>query len=264
MDGAFLSKLALTFAVGGLWVTLSTAVADKAGPKIGGWLSGLPSTVAVALFFIGLAQGPEAAAEATTVIPLVAGANGLFLVTYVRFSRRNFSLGFGLAFLVWAILATGLAFLKGISLPLSIAGFGAIFSASLLSLPGDRSPSRRAGRKVRLTSSALAGRALLSGFIVAAAVALAKAAGPFVGGIFAAFPGVFSSTILISYRSRGLDFSRAIAGPMMTSGLANVVVYAISVRLAYPSAGLAAGTAIAYGVTLVGAYPVYLLISRSS
>jgi hypothetical protein len=41
MDGPFLANLALTFTVGGLWVMASTAVA---------------------LFFIGLTQSPEAAA----------------------------------------------------------------------------------------------------------------------------------------------------------------------------------------------------------
>jgi hypothetical protein len=264
MDGSFLVKLALTFVVGGLWVMVSTAVADRAGAKIGGWFGGLPSTVAVALFFIGLVQGLDAAAEATTMIPLVAGVNGLFLVVYILGSRRKFSHGFGPALLAWSAFATMAILMRETGLAVSLAGFAVFFTASHLLLPKDRSFTPLPGRAPVLAPAALAGRALLSGFIIASAVALAKAAGPTIGGVFAAFPGVFTSTIVITYRSRGLDFSRAIARPLMTSGLVNVAVYAVAVRIAYPAAGLAAGTAIAYAATLVAAFFVYLVISRSS
>jgi hypothetical protein len=264
MDGTFPVKLALAFVVGGLWVMVSTAVADRAGPKIGGWLGGLPSTVAVALLFIGLVQGPETAAEAAALIPLVAGANGFFLAVYVLGSRRKFSRGFGLAFLVWFSLAAGLILLKRASLSSSLAGFAIFFAAGHLLIGKEHSPVSPPGRGPVLTPAALAGRALLSGTIIATAVALARAAGPLVGGVFAAFPGVFSSTVLVTYRSRGLDFSRAIARPMMTSGLVNVTVYAVAVRAAYPALGLAAGTAIAYAASLAAAALVYLVISRSS
>jgi len=51
-------------------VTLSTIAAERFGSKIGGLIGGLPSTVIVTLFFIGLTQTPQVAASATTIIPL--------------------------------------------------------------------------------------------------------------------------------------------------------------------------------------------------
>ena len=264
MDGPFLAKLALTFLAGGLWVAVSTAIADRAGAKIGGWMSGLPSTVAVALFFIGLTQTPEAAAEAANMVPLVAGANGLFLLSFVRFSRRGFALGFGGAFVVWFAAAAALSLIKNVSLIFSIAGFAVILPSSYLLLDREiRMPSPGGGNAAP-TPAALAGRALLSGLIVTSAVVVAKLGGPLLGGIFAAFPGVFSSTILIAFRSRGLDFARVIVKPMMASGLVNVAVYAVAVRFAYPAAGLAAGTVMAYAASLVSAALAFLFISRSS
>ncbi len=264
MDGTFLAKLALSFVVGGLWVSASTAAADRTGPKIGGWIGGLPSTVAVALFFIGLIQGPRTAADAAVMIPFMAGVNGLFLAVYVVASRRAFWSGFGLASAVWAFLAAATILLKTSRLAFSLAAYAVFFAASALILRRERPPDLPPGKAPAFSGRALAGRALLSGSIIATAVALAKAAGPMYGGIFAAFPGVFASTVLITYRSRGLNFSRSIARPMMTSGFVNVTVYALAVRVTYPSLGLAAGTVSAYAAALVTAYAVYRVTSRSS
>jgi len=42
---------------------------DKFGTKVGGLIAGLPSTVVVALFFIGLSQGVQNVVESTSVVP---------------------------------------------------------------------------------------------------------------------------------------------------------------------------------------------------
>jgi hypothetical protein len=52
-------KLLIRFCVGGLWVTLTTIVADRFGSKLGGWIGGLPSTIVVTLFFAGDYQDPS-------------------------------------------------------------------------------------------------------------------------------------------------------------------------------------------------------------
>ncbi len=89
----FLTKLILSLLVGGILITLTTILADKYGSKIGGWIGGLPSTVVISLFFIGLAQSSEAAIEATTVIPVAQGFTGLFMVSYSYFSGKGFYTG---------------------------------------------------------------------------------------------------------------------------------------------------------------------------
>jgi len=263
MDGAFAARLALTFVVGGLWVAGATALADRAGTKIGGWVSGLPSTVAVALFFIGLGQTPRVAAEAATMVPLAAGVNGLFLVSFIQFSRRGFAAGFFGAFSVWFAAAAALSRVKTPSLAWSVGGFALVLAVAHILLNGKAARPSARSVKTRFRPGALAGRALAGGLIVVSAVAVAKLTGPLLGGIFAAFPGVFSSTILVAYRSNGLDFARAIARPMMFSGLINVAVYGAAVHLAYPVSGLAAGTVIAYGASLASAVLVFMVMLRS-
>ena len=105
MDHLFLLKLSLSFLVGSAFVTLCTVAAEKFGSKVGGLIGGLPSTVVVTLLFIGLVQTPEAASQATDVIPLVLGFNGLFLVTYVFLAQWGLWIGLGSALAVWSVLA---------------------------------------------------------------------------------------------------------------------------------------------------------------
>jgi hypothetical protein len=263
MNGTFVGRLALTFVVGGFWVAGAFALADRAGTKIGGWASGLPSTVVVALFFIGVSQTPRVAAEAAVMVPLAAGVNGLFLVPFVRFSRRGFAAGFFGAFMAW-FSAAALSRIKTVSLAWSIGGCAAILLVSrVLMNRATTAPSMRRG-ETKSRSCALAGRAVAGGLIVASAVAVAKLSGPLLEGIFAAFPGVFSSTILVAYHANGLYFARAIAKPMMFSGLINVGVYGAAVRLAYPLFGLGAGTVIAYGASLASAFLLFMFMARSS
>jgi hypothetical protein len=264
MDGPFVVRLALTFVVGGLWVAGATALAERAGTKIGGWASGLPSTVVVALFFIGLSQTPHAAAEAALMVPLTAGLNGLYLASFVRLSRRGFARGLAIALMIWFSAAAVLSRLQVGSLGLSIIGWAAATPAACLLLRKETLRQLTGGAKTGLVLGMLASRALAGGVVVAAAVAAARLSGPLLGGIFAAFPGVFSSTILVAYRSNGLDFARAIAKPMMFSGLINVAVYGAAVHLAYPSFGLAAGTAMAFGISMISALLVFRILARSS
>jgi len=89
MDPAFWLKLSLSFIVGSLWVTLTTMSAERFGSKVGGLIGGLPSTVVIALLFIGFTQSPEVAAQATTVMPLAQGLNGLFVLTFMGLARRG-------------------------------------------------------------------------------------------------------------------------------------------------------------------------------
>ena len=89
MEISFWYKLGLSFVVGSVWVTLSTITAERYGSKIGGLIGGLPSTAVVALLFIGFTQTPLAASEATTIMPLAQGFNGLFIIVYLLLVRRG-------------------------------------------------------------------------------------------------------------------------------------------------------------------------------
>src|SRR4030042_2768395 len=106
MDASFWLKLALSFIVGSLWVTLTTLGAERFGSKVGGLIGGLPSTVVIALLFIGFTQSPLVAAQATTVMPLAQGLNGLFVLTFMLLIQRGLWGSLLGSLLVWFIQST--------------------------------------------------------------------------------------------------------------------------------------------------------------
>lgn len=70
----FLFKLILMFAVDGIWILLVTVLVEKYGTKSGGVISGIPSTTAITLFFIGWTHTPTFASQTTTLIFAMAVA----------------------------------------------------------------------------------------------------------------------------------------------------------------------------------------------
>lgn len=90
MDNTFLIKLLLSFIVGSFWITITTIIAEKMGSKIGGIIGGLPTTTLVALLFIGITQSPQAAVEATAIMPQIVGFAGILMITFSLLINRGF------------------------------------------------------------------------------------------------------------------------------------------------------------------------------
>jgi len=257
MMDPFYLKLLLAFGVGGLMVTLATVAAERLGSKMGGLIGGLPTMVATSLFFIGYAQSPQIASEATGTIPLIMGFNGFFLVVYVILAKWGAWVGMIAALLLWFVFAWAVFSLEIDSFALSMGIF-------ILCLLGTyhlleirfRLPST--GKlNIRYTPFQIISRALFSGAVVSAAVYLSKVGGPIWGGIIAPFPTVYISTLIIMAKSKGVEFSRMITKPLRVSGMINVVVYAAAVRYFYPLLGLALGTLLSLAITAASAYGTY-------
>lgn len=256
----FLFKLALSFITGAAWVTLSTLASERYGSKVGGLIGGLPSTVVVSLLFIGLTQTPGVAAQATTLVPVTMGVDGLFIVAYLLMVRAGLLTGLWSGLAVWLVLASLLAASGIQSLWVSIVGWLVLGSACILWVEKGMRIASRGRQAVAYTPWQIGGRALFGGTVIALAVLAGKLGGPLLGGIFATFPAMFISTLAITYRTGGAEFSRAVAKTLMVSGLINVPIYALVVRVTYPWAGLVYGTGIALLVTAGSAYLTYLFI----
>ena len=260
----FLLELSLSFVVGGLMVTGCTLAAERCGTLVGGIVGGFPSTIAVALLFIGLATSPEATAQATTIIPLIAGCNGMFLVAYAVLGRRRLTTGLGGALAVWVVLSGGAIMFEVHDLTVSLAGFVTLFSFCYYVLHHRLNLAPIAGRRERISLPSVAVRALLSGSVIALAVWLSRVSGPLLGGVLAVFPAVFSSTLFVAHRTQGATFARSLTKPLMVSGLINVVVYALCVRFLYPALGVPKGTILALVLSFVSAYGMYAISGRNA
>jgi len=254
MDAAFWLKLSLGFVVGSLWVTLTTVTAERFGSKVGGLIGGLPSTVVIALLFIGLTQSPQVAAEATTVMPLAQGLNGLVVITFMLFIPRGLWAGLLSSLSLW-FFQSSLLYIVDIQL-FWISLLGWLILLVICYFIVEKWMQIPSSGKMTLTypPSQLFWRAFFGGSVIALAVCRGKAGGPLLGGIFGSFPAMFLSTLVVTYKSGGAAFSRSVGKSLLISGLINVPIYEIVVRVLYPSLGLGLGTVIALLVSLGTGY----------
>lgn len=243
-------------------MTFTTVLAEKFGSKIGGIIGGLPSTAFVAFFFIGLTQSPQIASQATTAFPLAYSVTGLFLVFIAVFSKKAFLLPLFGALSIWFFLSALIIFFKIDDFFISLLAYSLIFFFSFQTLEKKLKIASVKRIEIRYSLPQLLGRAAFSGVMIAFAVFMGKVGGPIFGGVFSAFPAVFVSVLIISYRSGGLRFSRSMTKPLMMTGMLSVVVYATGVRYLYPRIGLIGGTAGAYFFALLSAYLSYVLFQK--
>ena len=257
MEDLFYFKLFLAFIVGSTMVTLATVAAERLGSRIGGLIGGIPSAVAISLFFIGYTETPQLASEATSTIPLTMGLNGLFLVVYVGLARRGAWIAMAGALFFWFALAFLVLFLHFSNFLFSLLFFILSLVGSYLILEkGYHLPSTEK-ILVRYTPLQILSRALFSGSIISSAVYLSRVGGPIWGGLMAPFPTIYISTLILMAKSKGVEFSRRIAKPLLVSAMINVVAYSTAVRYFYLPLGLALGTVLALGIAALSTYGIY-------
>lgn len=254
----FYFKLLASFIIGAAWVTLVTVLSERAGSKIGGFIGGTPSTSVVTLFFIALIQTPESAREATLVIPVVMGLQGFYAITFLIFSRRYFWLGLFTALLAW-ILPALVVVRSAISLWPSLGFFVVMLVATYFCLEKYFKDLAFPRAFIHYTFLQIAGRALFGGFMITFAVLMSYLAGPVWGGVFASFPAVFTSTLIILNHSSGLAGARGVVKPLMLSGMITITVYAMAVHFLYLPYGVWMGTFLAYIVGLAGTGLAYFV-----
>jgi hypothetical protein len=254
MDSSFWLKLALGFFIGSVWVTLTTLSAERFGSKVGGLIGGLPSTVVIALLFIGYTQSPQVAAQATTVMPLAQGLNGLFILTFIRLSRIGLKAALPGSLFVWFILA-GLLYLLDLQhFIISILGWLILLSFCYIVLEKWMDISSQGRQAYTYPPYQLIWRALFGGAVISFAVFMGKLGGPLLGGIFGSFPAMFLSTLVITYQIGGTAYSSPVGKSLLVSGLINVPLYEIMVRYLYPEVGLVLGTMVAVLLSLGTGY----------
>jgi uncharacterized membrane protein (GlpM family) len=262
LNDFFYPLLVLSLLVGSLWVTLTTILAERFGSKIGGLIVGLPSTAIVAFFFIGLTQSTQIASQATTAFPLAYSITGLFLVFFAVFSKKGFLFSLFSSLLIWFFLSALIIYLRINNFFASLLAYCTIFFFSFHILEKKLKITAAKRIDIQYSPIQIIGRAAFSGIMIAFAVFMSKVGGPIFGGVFSAFPAVFISILVISYKSRGMPFSRSMTKPLMMTGMLSVVVYATCVRYFYPRFGLISGTIGAYFFALLSANLSYILFQK--
>jgi hypothetical protein len=262
IDSWDLLHFILAFIVGSLWVVVATVASEKKGSVKGGILAGIPSTAALSFLFIGWAQSPTAAVQATNVFPLVFSITCAFPVLYAFFAQKGFAVGISVSLIIWftvsgIIVVSGLKdFISSLVVGVTVSSVAYYFLVNRLRL------ENLAGEQLDYTHTEILERGMGAGSLVFLAVLLSQIGGPIIGGVASAFPAVFTSTLIVLYRSKGTEFSRAMAKPLVTSAILTVIPFCIGVRYLYPSLGIWLGTLACYALVAPLAMLSYFLMQH--
>lgn len=260
MDG-FLLNIILSFIVGSIWITLTTIIAERSGTRLGGLIGGLPSTMVVAFLFIGLTKGDVAVFDGTVMVPIIEGVDFILIILISIISSRNFWLGILAGLVAWAALSY-VSLLLNPSLVISLIALILIASLAFIYFNNQARYKSRPGINARYNLRQVSFRAFFGGSIIVIAVLAANFSGPILGGIFATFPAVFLSTLILLYLQNGMDFTGATMKSMVISSAITTTTFAIVLRYTVISFGIIYSIIIAYVASLVAAYLAYYAVTE--
>ncbi|MEZ9821625.1 hypothetical protein AB4238_13525 [Shewanella sp. 10N.286.45.A1] len=264
----FISKIVVSiFAVLGL-----SFIAEHVSPKVAGILSGYPLGTAIALFYIGLENGEQFAAN--SAVFTLSGFSASLVLVYVYYqvslaldnSVKQISVPMNasisslcsiIAFLFVGLLLTRfeLAIIPSVLLSIS-----AIFVFGYLL------------RKIQDTrvvaTTSLKGRGLLLRAIAAAAIVIAitgvaKLIGPNWSGLLSAFPITLFPFLIIIHLTYGSRQVHTII-KHYPFGLGSLLIYAVCVAHLYSTLGLGLGTVLAFVAATIYLLLLALLQKRLS
>ncbi len=248
MSSLFLQQLSLSVIVAGIWITMATMVSEKMGTKIGGMVGNLPSTILVSLLFIGLTQTPEFAAEAAITVPLGMFLSTIFLYVFISLVPRGLTLALVASLGSWVVLALVSSLFQGAGrITWSVLYFAGAIGTYYLAEKVLKIVSLGKVKK-HYSIGQILFRAFFAGSVVGTAVLIARTGSAFWAGLFASFPAMMLSAMVILSLSSGPPFARA-TGKVMLLASTNIVIYSFTASYFFPLVGLWWGTIISYVIS---------------
>lgn len=238
----FISKIVVSIlAVVGL-----SLVAEHVSPRVAGVLSGYPLGTAIALFYIGLENGTEFAAQGA-IYTLAGFSASLVLVAFYYKASSVINRYNALLSSIAAILAFFLAagILSQFTLGLMESFLISLAAIVFFGFQFRKIENVLVTKKVQFTRWVLLFRALAAASIVILITGLAKIIGPNWAGMLSAFPITLFPFLLIIHLTYGKEQVHTII-KNYPFGLGALLTYAISVSFTYPAFGIAIGTCLSF------------------
>lgn len=263
-DEAFLVKVVVSVVLGGFWVVFATFLGEKFGSKIGGLITGLPSTAIFGLLFLGLTNSASFVVESTSIMPAGIGIENFYIVLFILLARSGLFFSIGVSLVFWFVASYFLVN-SGIEANYLVSLLLYVLSTLMAFYITERVMKIRAiSRKATsYTTKIILTRGLLGGLMVGSVVVVGKLGGPILGGMASVFPALISSTMIITYLTHGYEFSQATMKSVIL-GLSGLVIYSLIVRTTYVPMGIFVGTLISVTAAILWSYLLYkLLISKT-
>lgn len=189
-----LLELALKIAMTATIVVAASVVAERSGPFIGAMVAALPTAAGAAYIILAFQHPPTFIADSAIGSIAANAAVAIFSLAYaVLAQRRGVMVSLGGAMLIWFACA---AMLRSIDWTVAgVLALGAVVFAIVI--PASARYRTRMSIKVQARPSDLAWRALAAAACVVVVTAASYSIGPVASGIFAVFPVVVSSVLVI-------------------------------------------------------------------
>lgn len=204
----FIWRVILSFIVGGSYAATLMWISEKYGTKVGGILTGIPTTVFIGLVFIALTSSKQTAHDAAAIIPAMTGVSLILVYCFTRLMILRTPVALAAAVATWLLVAISLVRLHIQNIWLSVSIGIALFALTYRGMHKYPHNLKAAGQTFRRTYAA---RIIAAGSVIACAVVMARAAGPVWGGVFAAFPATFVTTLYMLRQAQGTNFAQAVA-----------------------------------------------------
>jgi uncharacterized membrane protein (GlpM family) len=223
LDLAFWLELLFKMAMTATVVVFISIVVERSGPFIGALIAALPTAAGAAYVILAIEHPPSFIAASAVGSMAIGAAVSVFAAVYAMLAQRHgvvFSLG--LSLLVWFACA---ALLRQFNwTPLSASALNAGVYAVTVPLSW-RYRSSGPAKKFLRTRYDISLRALAAATVVVIVTTASQSIGSFASGMFALFPIVFCSSIVILHPRVG--------GKATASVLANAQVALIGLTLAF-------------------------------
>ena len=192
----FLSELALKMAMTATIVVIISVAVERSGPFIGALIAALPTAAGAAYIILAFEHPPDFIAASAVGSAAAAAAVSIFALVYTILAQRHgLMLSLGIAMVIWFVAAAALRLYDWTPLTafiLNVAGVRRHHSAELALShlgPAAEIPAHAPTtfRCVRITAA----------IVVAVVTTASYSIGSFASGMFAVFPIVMGSSIVI-------------------------------------------------------------------
>jgi uncharacterized membrane protein (GlpM family) len=249
----FALKMVMTAAV----VVITSVAVERSGPFVGALIGALPTAAGAAYTILALEHPPDFIAASAIGSVAINGAVAIFAATYALLAQRHGLLvSLGGAGIVWFAIAAALRLVEWT--PLSAVVLNVVIYAATIPLSWRFRGSAGPVAFVR-TRFDIPLRALTAALVVAVVTAASSSIGSFASGMFALFPIILGSSIVIMHPRIG--------GKATASMMAHVQLPLIGVALGflvvhYLVAPIGVWPALAAGLVVCLAWSGLLLMLR--
>jgi len=236
-DLLFWCGLALKMALTATVVVVTSLAVERSGPFVGALIGALPTAAGAAYTILALTQPPSFIAASAVGSIAVNGAVSIFAATYTLLAqRRGLFASLGTAIALWLIVAALLRLVDWT--PLTALAFNVVVYAVTIPLTWRYRTAAGPVAFVR-TWLDIPLRALTVAVLVAVVTTFSSSIGSFASGMFAIFPIILGSSVVIMHPRIG--------GKATASMLAHAQPFLIGLALGF--------LAVHYLVPPIGVWP---------